>query len=54
MFGWWLSKGFILPPDGTDSPKQSVFMKQSRAACTSDDAVNVYQADTEEIFELMA
>jgi len=29
-------------------------MKQSRAACTSDDTVNVYQADTQEIFKLVA
>jgi hypothetical protein len=37
VFGLWLSDGFILPPDGTDSPKQSV--------CTSDDTPNVYPAD---------
>jgi len=54
VFGLWLSDGFVLPPDGTDSPKQSIFMKQSRAACTSDDTVNVYQADTQEVFKLVA
>jgi hypothetical protein len=32
VFGLWLSEGFVLPPDVTDSPKQSVFMKLSRAA----------------------
>jgi hypothetical protein len=53
-FGLWLSDGFVLPPDGTDSPKQYVFMKQSRASCTSDDTVNVYQADTQEVSKLAA
>ena len=33
--------------------QNSLFMKQSRAACTSDDTVNVYQADTQEIFRLV-
>ena len=54
VFGLWLSDGFVLPSDGTDSPKQSVFMKQSRADCTSVDTVDVYQADTQEVFKLVA
>jgi hypothetical protein len=53
VFGLWLSDGFFLPPDGTDSSKQSVFMKQSRADCTSVDTAEVYQADTQEVFKLV-
>ena len=54
MFGFRLNDGSVLPPASTDSPNQSVFMKRSLTVCSSDATVNVYQAEIEEVFNLVA